>query len=602
MQLLYSVVSVTKRMHGMQAHEVNCSAQSATARLTWTMQAGTSQLRQHFTSETRRETFCQPHMRPDGQELPAAVLVEVLQHVPLSERLSSCALVCRAWAAASAAATVELEIDLAPAQFPSFQSFVRQHSMQLLALKVSLPDERPWGKDPFNRTDCRLGPKPHSRLLQLPCEQLQQLEDLALCRVFPELPPMQGQQQQQAAAALDSSPFQHLKDLMLRRLFQTSQPPMAGPQQGQQGQQWRQEQQQVLDPDSHPLQQQDADMQHISTGKSGGSSSSSSLPAADSSTLFLPHLTQLTLQYCHLSSSIHLLQLSKLQSLEEFTMLSLTVDVGDRDACRDCITNALSAAFQSMPKLLRCMVLDTLVYPSVFTALPSCLQELHIRINCDSSWGFDGKTSGFVCLPLEATQLTSLEYLNLDGVDFNPSVLLYMPQLVDIDLTDVDLERIPPGPLAADHVKLLKRDAAPGDVVVNPSCEVSVFLVAVGGLQHLQRLKLYSTHINDRNTAPLQLFSCLTASTCLTELDICLQGEQQPLPQGAVQRMFPAGRSFTQRQSLSIWSDVCYRGVCQEGSEGPHWWAIDAAGMRSILQVRGVCVVLWSAVPCGAVP
>jgi hypothetical protein len=38
-------------------------------------------------------------------ELPWGVLIHILQHVPLQQRLSSCAVVCKAWAAAAVAAT-----------------------------------------------------------------------------------------------------------------------------------------------------------------------------------------------------------------------------------------------------------------------------------------------------------------------------------------------------------------------------------------------------------------------------------------------------------------------------------------------------------------
>jgi hypothetical protein len=48
---------------------------------------------------------------PDQQipELPTSLVCRILQHVPVRKRLASCALVCRAWAAAAAATPAEID-------------------------------------------------------------------------------------------------------------------------------------------------------------------------------------------------------------------------------------------------------------------------------------------------------------------------------------------------------------------------------------------------------------------------------------------------------------------------------------------------------------
>lgn len=102
--------------------------------------------------------------------LPMALLARILQHVPQEERLASCALVSKAWAAAAAAATVSIHVEgLNSSKTASLQSWVELHARQLQSLRLQ---RRYWqSRSP----------------LQLPCAELQQLSVLHLSGVQPLL-------------------------------------------------------------------------------------------------------------------------------------------------------------------------------------------------------------------------------------------------------------------------------------------------------------------------------------------------------------------------------------------------------------------------------
>jgi hypothetical protein len=65
---------------------------------------------------------------------------QILQHVPQQQRLSHCALACKAWATAAAAATVYVEYSPTAATLPAFESWLQQHAGQILTLKVDCAD------------------------------------------------------------------------------------------------------------------------------------------------------------------------------------------------------------------------------------------------------------------------------------------------------------------------------------------------------------------------------------------------------------------------------------------------------------------------------
>jgi len=100
------------------------------------------------------------------RNLPATVLTQILQHVPLQQRLRDCALVCQAWAAAAAMATTSISSsDLTAEQLPLLQAWIEQHGQGLVSLE--------------------LGVSQRQAELQLPCPKQVQLTRLHLTACEP---------------------------------------------------------------------------------------------------------------------------------------------------------------------------------------------------------------------------------------------------------------------------------------------------------------------------------------------------------------------------------------------------------------------------------
>jgi hypothetical protein len=109
-------------------------------------------------------------------ELPPALLALVLRSVPQQQRLTSCALVCWAWAAAAIVATDSISLAaLAASRFDLLQDWLQQHGQHLRAVQIQQPDNRGW-RDSNRLVD-----------LALPTASLLQLKSLKLHGVFPKL-------------------------------------------------------------------------------------------------------------------------------------------------------------------------------------------------------------------------------------------------------------------------------------------------------------------------------------------------------------------------------------------------------------------------------
>lgn len=98
------------------------------------------------------EQFELPHLSED-------VLVSLLQYLPLRERLG-CALVCKAWAAAAALTTADLEAELGSCiRWEHVQEWLHQHAAQVSSIRFNHHGQ-------------------HSQVLQLPCSRLAKLQKL----------------------------------------------------------------------------------------------------------------------------------------------------------------------------------------------------------------------------------------------------------------------------------------------------------------------------------------------------------------------------------------------------------------------------------------
>jgi hypothetical protein len=87
----------------------------------------------------------------------------ILQNVPQQQRLSDCALACKAWATAAAAATVHVEYSPTGATLPAFHAWVNQHAGQIITLQVDCADRYDYAHE-----------------LLLPLNSLEQLQQLHL--------------------------------------------------------------------------------------------------------------------------------------------------------------------------------------------------------------------------------------------------------------------------------------------------------------------------------------------------------------------------------------------------------------------------------------
>lgn len=107
-------------------------------------------------------------------ELPAEVVIKILQHVDMQQRLQSAAIVSRVWYAAAAAATVHVELQERDRSWtqvaPAFQQWLDAHGTQLQTLKLAC-ESFVW-----------------RRTLQLPSQVLHQLQQLDIAGFQLQIP------------------------------------------------------------------------------------------------------------------------------------------------------------------------------------------------------------------------------------------------------------------------------------------------------------------------------------------------------------------------------------------------------------------------------
>jgi len=134
--------------------------------------------------------------------IPMGIVQVILQHVALTELLTVCALVSKAWADAAAWSTVQVDHGVPPEYFSAFASWLEQHALRLSSLQL-----------PLEESDLSQLP-----LLQLP-PSLQSLECLDLQHLSLALPAPQhstaGHTSSSTAAPVALLP--RLRELKLKR-------------------------------------------------------------------------------------------------------------------------------------------------------------------------------------------------------------------------------------------------------------------------------------------------------------------------------------------------------------------------------------------------
>lgn len=117
-------------------------------------------------------------------DLPLPLLIQILQQVPVKQRLSSCSLVCTSWAAAANSATTSIDTRVHPRNLRLFAKWLQIRGPLLQRLQLSTAV----------RT---LSIDPPALRLRLPVQQLSQLTSLQLTGLAPSLlqPANNGSQQ-----------------------------------------------------------------------------------------------------------------------------------------------------------------------------------------------------------------------------------------------------------------------------------------------------------------------------------------------------------------------------------------------------------------------
>ena len=128
--------------------------------------------------------------RPELPELPDAAVACILHHVPLQHRLSCCALVCRAWAAAAVAVPAVIDVDFTSSERSGqVQHWLAKHGGAVAGLTGA---------------GTQGGDVHLSHPLQLPVQKFTQLRSLTLSYLKVELP-LQGVSTDSSAGTLSGS-------------------------------------------------------------------------------------------------------------------------------------------------------------------------------------------------------------------------------------------------------------------------------------------------------------------------------------------------------------------------------------------------------------
>lgn len=108
---------------------------------------------------------------------------------------------------------------------------------------------------------------------------------------------------------------------------------------------------------------------------------------------------------------------------------------------------------------------------------------------------------------------------------------------------------------------------------------ISALLSTVAGFEQLQHLELLDLDLRGHEALPLQRFAALTASPELTYLEVSGEEGFRPLPDGAVQHMFPTDRTLKLRQLLLLPS---------KGTRGQEWPLDDMSCCVTGAELHGI--------------
>lgn len=470
-----------------------------------------------------------------ASDLPQSLISRILQHVPLQQRLCSCALVCSTWAAAATAATSIITVQLLPGQLTDLQSWMKQHGQSLQQLEVNK-------KHTFRLDPAR----------SVPEQQLQlQLPGLDVSGFLPCMQPGVPQQSQQRA-------MRHLPPGASSSAAAENSHQMAGASNGSAAatctssavaagtSSSASSSDRAAAGDNKGGGGRNRGRDRAQTDSASGTSSSSSCMAGCLQPL--PCLQQLRLSGITASSCSHFLELAQLTTVTLLELGSLqSPGWYYQPDNQPSPTSLVSALLSGMPRLqdlcMNCMGLE----PDVLTALSSSnLTALRLSLTLDHQGDLDGARPPCVPSWPGLSQLSQLRTLHISVNGFDAAVLASMPLLQQLSLYD-----------CAIHAGLPDRDSSPR--------ADEALLTALATLQHLQKLCLDKNyHYNNSVQLPQrcrpELYAALTASSQLTSLYVSKHGIP-PWVLGGAQYVFPAGRQWQHLQEVHLEVDTGMLGM-----------------------------------------
>lgn len=477
---------------------------------------------------------CPYRVSEDGDaavQLPEAVIVRVLQHLPLQQRLT-CTLVGRSWAAAAAASTTAIDVNIQDAysrkKCKSMVKWMQQHGQQLTSIKAIQPSS-------IESPDTGMVVCWQRGDMVIPCGIATQLSSLVLYGFRLNL---------------------DLGDAVLPEGKRSFFPPSApdyrfGPDSDGSGSD------DGFGYDVDDLYMPDKQLGAAAAAAAAGEAPSSNAAQAPAAAPLLPLLQELQLERCQPTVRTFMLlpslkALTKLQFvdvdysylklgrpptghpfgddimpqiLQQLTLLQdLEISGSLREGnaapgLRDGSLDGLSS-LQRLQRL-RLEVPRELDH-SVFSRLPPSLTALELQGAPGGDGWLDIRDQ-----PLFLQGLTSLQHLWLRSILIPTSRLTVLTS--SSSLTSLHVE----------------------NVVGHPWMDG---LGLMGALLELKSLRNLNVADNFWRTPwPPQMFCALTAASDHTALHIWDRSEQ-PLPQGALQHMFPAGKQLPQLQVLHIFS------------------------------------------------
>lgn len=362
-----------------------------------------------------------------GQDLPVLpvdVLTKTLQQVPLRERLSSCSLVCSSWAAAAAATSVHLEVELSSCiRWGHVLGWLRAHAGQATSINLTHQGHT-------------------KQRIELLCSKLLQLEQLSINNMAVHVCEESGDSCDNAA---DGAVLQ-LPVLLMEQAVVS---PLAHDD--------------VLNSSStESMSAQPVASTHSPAGDSqsglGPPIAGCSSVAAAARAPFLPKLRELKLFDCRIAVD-HLQQLSKLSALTclevyscSFAEHTHTSALAQEQLATEAMTAAL-AGLTALQELTLALLDECSMLALASVRHMQRLQRLQLILPDDgddpdmfpaalppSLIGLTLLNTGFVPSPAVSAQLsrlTALRELQLDEADFNPCALAQWTQLQRLELNSV---------------------------------------------------------------------------------------------------------------------------------------------------------------------